>query len=75
MHWVGTRSKGNTFGASVRSGTGLLAVHHVGGDSQQGKGGTGILVDRQLFQFFAEIVNEVYSQVVHTVVIIAEAGE
>ena len=49
-----------------------VSYTHLGGDSQQGKGGTGILVDRQLFQFFAEIVNEVYSQVVHTVQILRD---
>ena len=75
MHRVGTRSEGNTFGTSVGSSTGLFAVHHIGSDSQQGEGRTGILVNRQFLQFFAEEVYQVYAKVVYLVVVVTEARE
>ena len=75
MHRVGSRSESNAFGASVGSGSGLLTVHHVGCDSQERQGRTGVLVNGQLLQLFAEVVHQVYTKVVYTVVVVAEARE
>ena len=61
VHGVGARSKSNTFGTSVGSRTGFLTIHHIGGNSQQWQGGTGIFVNRMFLQFFAEEVNQVYA--------------
>ena len=75
MHWVGSWSKSDTFGAAVGSSTCLLAIHHVGSDGEQRQSRTGIFVNRKFLQFFAEEIDQVNTQVVYLVVVITEARE
>ena len=75
MHRVSTRSKSYTFSTTVRSSTCLLTIHYIRGNSQDRQGRFRILINRQFLQFLIEVVNQVYSQVVYTVIIITEARE
>ena len=75
VHRVGSRGEGHALEASVGRRAGLLAVHHVRGDREQRQRRAGILVDGQLFELLAEVVDEVHAQVIDTVVVVAVAGE
>ena len=75
MHRISTRSKSYTFSTTVRSSTCLLTIHNIRGNSQYRQGRFRILINRQFLQFLIEVVNQVYSQVVYTIIIITEARE
>ena len=75
VHRVCAGSEGNAAFASVGCCAGFLSIHHVGSDGQQRESRTCVLIDGEFLEFFGEEVNEVHAEVVHTVVVVAEAGE
>ena len=75
VHGVGAGGEGIAALTAVRGGAGVLAVHHVGGDGQDGGGGLAAAVGVVGLDVLHEAVHDVVGDLVHPVVVVAVLGE
>ena len=75
MHGIGPGSKGLARLSSVGGGSRILAVHHVGGDGQNGSGGNAAAVGVVAPHIIHEGVHQLCGDGVYPVVVVAVFGE
>src|SRR5690554_4195295 len=75
VHGIGARCKGHALGAPVGRRSGLFAIHHIGGNGQDGQGGLRIFIGGQLLQQFIEVSRYFLSKNIYPVVVVAVAGK
>src|SRR5699024_6979403 len=72
---VGAGGKGSVGLAPVGQGAGVLAIHHVGGDGQDGGGGLRVAVGVALLDHLQEGAQQPHADVIGAVVVVAVLGE
>ena len=70
-----TGCKGGKGGTAIGQSTGVLAVHHVGGDGQDGGGSLGVAVGVALLDHLKEGLEQPHADLVGAIVIVAVLGE